>query len=71
MKHVIRLQKRDRPMDIVRCGECKHWPKVEGGQLVFPDRDCPALCEDFYYSWVPAADWFCANGERKETDEGR
>lgn len=53
---------------IVRCKDCKHKPYGTGANhdLVFPDEVCPCQCEDYWYSWMPKDDWFCANGERKE-----
>lgn len=53
----------------VRCKDCKHKPTGSGvnHDVIFPDRDykCPCRCEDFWYSWVPDDNWFCANGERE------
>ena len=64
---------RDKNMDavpVVRCKECIHRPKmpdnhVDGFDLEFPDHKCPCRCEDGFYSWYPADDWFCADGERR------
>ena len=55
---------------VVRCRECIHRPKmpdnyVDGFDLEFPDHKCPCRCEDGFYSWYPADDWFCADGERR------
>ena len=44
---------------VVRCKDCK-WHDTER---------CPAVCADYYYSWEPAPDWFCANGERRAEGE--
>ena len=56
--------------NIVRCKDCKHKPTGSGANhdITFPDRDyrCPCRCEDFWYSWIPDDDWFCANGERRD-----
>lgn len=57
--------------EIVRCKECKHRPTEieEDGEtyIEFPeDSRCPCHCEDHYYNWMPADDWFCGNGERRE-----
>lgn len=53
--------------EIVRCKDCKHRPKGTGANhdLEFPDDLCPCGCEDYWYSWKPDDDWFCANGERE------
>lgn len=57
---------------IVRCKDCKHRPELklysdrQGNYTAveFPDGSkCPCQCEDFFYSWYPKDDWFCANGE--------
>ena len=56
---------------VVRCKECIHRPKmpdnhVDGFDLEFPDHKCPCqCCDDGFYSWYPADDWFCADGERR------
>ena len=60
---------------VVRCKECKHRPKKpdwetyeDGGDIEFPDGKCPCQCSsDRYYSWYPNDNWFCADGERKDT----
>lgn len=58
----------------IRCKECKHRPKrieednednSDGFNLEFPDERCPCHCEDGWYNWMPADDWFCGNGERR------
>ena len=55
---------------VVRCKDCVHRPSVEGityntgFDLCFPDYTCPCQCADEYYSWMPADDWYCADGER-------
>ena len=64
-------------VEIVRCKDCIHRGHLEptdavfsgGFSIIFPQQDyrCPARCEDPYYNWCPDDDWFCANGERKET----
>lgn len=61
-------------VEVVRCKDCKHRPIDKTGHnygqdLKFPDDVCP--CQNFgdhWYSWMPDDDWFCPNGERKETD---
>ena len=70
-------------IDIVHCKDCKHRPIIkdkqesaQGFNLDYPrckegwyDYECPCLCDDGFYNFYPADDWFCANGERKdETD---
>ena len=54
--------------ELVRCKECKHRPSGDGANhnIEFPDDLCPCQCEDFWYSWIPSDDWFCADGERRE-----
>ena len=56
---------------VVRCKDCVHRPKGTGANhdLEFPDYVCPCQCEDFWYSWMPKDDWFCASGERGEDAE--
>ena len=59
----------------ILCKECIHRPKmpdnhVDGFDLEFPDHKCPCQCEDGFYSWYPADDWFCADGERRSDGEG-
>lgn len=54
---------------IVRCKDCKYRPTGKGynHDLEFPEPGkCPCECEDFWYSWNPPDDWFCAAGERKK-----
>ena len=60
---------------LVRCKDCKHRPKrlkdhiFSGFDLKFPkESKCPCGCEDGFYSWYPEDDWYCANGELKETE---
>jgi len=68
----------DRDKAIVRCKDCKHRPKEpnfktfeNGFDIEFPEGSkCPCKCSgDEYYSWYPEDDWFCADGERKESGE--
>lgn len=60
----------ERKVEVVRCEECKfkpHWDeKTESAVFPIPDR-CPCECDDYFYSWVPNDDWFCKDGERRET----
>lgn len=57
-------------VEVVRCKDCKHKPTGSGvnHDINFPEQDyrCPCRCEDYWYSWMPDDDWFCANGERRE-----
>lgn len=40
-----------------------------GHTFMFEDGTCPCVNEwDSYFSYVPKDDWFCANGERRETN---
>ena len=74
MENVVYTSER---VNVVRCGECLHRPEFapEGsenaGDLVFPDDVCPCKVDDFWYSWKPRADWFCANGERRDAAHDR
>ena len=70
---------------VVRCAECRWRPEYgmdpRGNishapeYLKFPrdenmEEVCPCSIDDWYYSWMPADDFFCKKGERKEqTDE--
>jgi hypothetical protein len=53
---------------LVRCRDCKyrpHWDeKTSSAVFPIPDR-CPCECDDYFYSWIPNDDWFCAEGERR------
>jgi len=60
-------------ISVIFCKDCKHRPtktiptKYENGfDLDFPDWKCPCRCSDDYYSWYPADNWYCANGEKKD-----
>lgn len=54
-------------VEVVRCKDCKHRPTgADRDDLEFPDEKCPCQCEDDWYNWKPADDWYCGNGERKE-----
>lgn len=55
---------------MIRCRDCRHRPTGDPYEhdLEFPDDKCPCKCEDYWYSWMPNDDWYCANGERR-TDE--
>ena len=59
--------------ELVRCRDCKHRPimpkdHTDGFDLKFPDNKCPCQCDDGFYSWYPADNWFCADGERRTDD---
>ena len=60
---------------VVYCRDCIHRPyssepgKTSGFAVEAPDRECKCPCfnpDDGYYSWIPADDFFCADGERCE-----
>ena len=55
---------------VVRCKDCIHKPRGTRNKhdMEFPDDICPCQCEDYWYSWMPYDDWFCANGERREDE---
>lgn len=44
-------------VEVVRCKDCKHR---------YHSVECPCQNYDHFYSWMPADDWFCKKGERKE-----
>jgi hypothetical protein len=56
---------------VVRCKDCKHRPikpndYENGFDLEFPDNKCPCQNgDDGWYSWYPADNWYCAEGERR------
>lgn len=60
--------------EIIRCKDCKHRPIEKYGEIMPPKEDgwddlkCPCLCEDYFYSWRPKDDWYCANAERRTDD---
>ena len=55
--------------ELVRCKDCKHRPTgADRDDLEFPDDKCPCKCEDYWYSWKPADEWYCGNGERNDGD---
>ena len=58
--------------EIVRCKDCKHRPVDTGKQIEPPeengriDETCPCInADDWWYSFMPEDDYFCADGERK------
>lgn len=63
-------------VNVVRCRDCKHRPidhrekhcVITCFRLEFPDNRCPCQCEDRLYNWYPSDDWYCANGERRESN---
>ena len=69
INHIIHAPTID-AVEVVRCKDCKHKPTGSGvnHDITFPEQDyrCPCRCEDYWYSWMPDDDWFCANGERRE-----
>ena len=71
---LLRYSKNPKGIEVVYCKDCKHRPiKKEpyysGFDLDFPpDSKCPCFIkEDEYYSWQPADNWYCANGEKKDS----
>jgi hypothetical protein len=56
---------------VARCKDCKHRPikpndYENGFDLEFPDNKCPCQNgDDGWYSWYPADNWYCAEGERR------
>lgn len=62
---------------VVLCRDCKHRPyssepgKTSGFAVEAPDRECKCPCfnpDDGYYSWIPADDFFCADGDRRKEE---
>ena len=64
-------------VEIVRCKNCIHRPIKANSHLHdinppldsrgWDDYTCPCLNEDdYWYSWCPPDDWYCADGEEKE-----
>lgn len=65
-------------VEIVRCKDCLHRPIKYGEDDIhdinppldsrgWDDYTCPCLNEDdYWYSWYPSDDWYCAAGEEKE-----
>ena len=68
-------------VNVVRCAECRWRPEYgtdHNGKishapehLRFPTDEnmeevCPCSIGDWYYSWMPADDFFCKKGERKK-----
>jgi len=57
-------------VEVVRCKDCIHRPKGSNrDDLEFPDEECPCQCEDFWYNWKPADEWYCGNGIRKDDEQ--
>ena len=57
------------PEAVVRCKDCIHKPTGTGvnHDIEFPDEVCPCQCVgDYWYSWMPRDNFFCAWGERRE-----
>ena len=62
------------PIYVVRCKDCIHRPYINGEyengfSIEFPSNVCPCQCDDGWYNWMPADDWYCANGERRFQNE--
>ena len=53
--------------ELILCKDCKHHPSrmEEEGEDSW-SSPCPAVCADKYFSWIPADDFYCGKGERKE-----
>lgn len=66
IKAIIDAQPTADVVEVVRCKDCKHRPH-QGKMFVLPtDNCCPCIDpDDYYHSWMPKDDWFCAEGERK------
>lgn len=59
-----KLEKEQEQEIIIHCKDCIHKPKRGFDQdIEFPDDKCPCQCEDYWYSWIPDDDWYCANRE--------
>ena len=63
------------PIKVVRCKDCIHKPEKDtdyenGFDIYFPDYVCPLRCEDGWFNSMPTDNWFCANGERKDGENG-
>ena len=52
-------------VEVVRCKDCKHNPK-RTNDLAY--GRCVCCCEDDWYGYVPADDFFCGYGERKDNE---
>lgn len=48
---------------LVRCKDCKH---LIDDPLFMDDGYCRKMREDYYIKFKPNADWFCADGEKKD-----
>jgi hypothetical protein len=53
-------------VEVVRCKDCKHRPQKDPSGFVDGDGRCPCICDDYFYSWYPDDNWFCADGEMME-----
>ena len=65
--------------ELIRCKDCKHRPKEpdwktyeSGFDLEFPEGSkCPCrCCGDELYSWYPEDEWFCADGKKRDNNDG-
>lgn len=56
----------------VRCKDCKHRGVGNNDfpiDIEWPDEECPYECsDDPFYNWLSPDNWYCANGERKDTE---
>ena len=62
---------------VVRCKDCKNRPMKRnpigndyGFNLYSPTDDeiCPCIVGDNWYSWMPQDNFYCAYGERKDSN---
>lgn len=56
-------------VQVVRCVDCKHRPYQNpnapfGPSYMSDDEVCPYVCEDPYYTDIPADNSYCDRGER-------
>lgn len=74
VNYLLSIQPTVDAVPVVRCKDCKHNPTDPMGDwprhgLEFPDDICPAQCDDYWYSWKPQDNFYCAFGERKDNEE--
>lgn len=57
-------------VDVVRCKDCKYGVPTKNGflndMIACENEDSPCG----YSSWLCQPDWFCADGERREVQDG-
>lgn len=55
---------------VVRCRDCKYAHMTYGGEVKYCDKiSMPDDEGDYGYALYLPGDWFCADGERRESDE--